>query len=86
MGKSGESNFEDGTLPYLAITSIRFGLKIVNSIGMEKISRHTFNLAKYFVQQLKAMKYENGKPVSEIILINNLKEESNNNSNKNVVT
>ena len=63
MAKSGESNFEDGTIPFLSISSIRFGLEIVNSLGMDRISRHTFHLAKYFMQILKLMKYENGNPV-----------------------
>ena len=65
VAKSGDSNFEDGTIPFLSITSIRFGLEIVNSLGMERISRHTFQLARYFIQSLKLMKYENGNPVSQ---------------------
>ena len=65
MAKSGESNFEDGTIPFLSISSIRFGLEIVNSLGMERISQHTFHLARYFMQILKLIKYDNGNPVSQ---------------------
>ena len=66
VGKSGESNFEDGTIPFLSILSLGFGFEVINRIGMSRISEHTFHLAKYFYQSLKNLKYPNGNPVVQV--------------------
>ena len=66
MGKSGESNFEDGTVPFLSIISIKFGFEVINGLGIDRISEHTFQLAKYFRKSLENLKYSNGRSVAKI--------------------
>jgi molybdenum cofactor sulfurtransferase len=68
VGKPGEANFEDGTIPFLSIASLRFGFEAVNRIGMRRIAEHTFRLAKYFYVRLENLKYPagNGNPVARI--------------------
>ncbi len=66
VGKSGESNFEDGTVSFLSITSLKFGFEVINGLGIDRISQHTFQLANYFQQSLRNLKYSNGRAIAEI--------------------
>ena len=54
--------FEDGTLDFLGISAIQFGLQSINEIpgGIKGISQHTFNLARYAFYQLSSLKHFNG--------------------------
>ncbi|XP_076456194.1 molybdenum cofactor sulfurase-like [Babylonia areolata] len=60
--------FEDGTLPYLDIISLRHGFDTLESLagGMDKVSSHTFLIAQYFAQQLTALRHSNGRPLAEV--------------------
>lgn len=57
--------FEDGTLPFLSIVSLRHGFATWKRLGLRTvdISRHTFALAQYVFQRLVTLHHENGKPV-----------------------
>ena len=53
--------FEDGTINYLAILSLRHGFDQINLKipgGMKSISEHTFNLAKYLNSNLMKVRYD----------------------------
>ena len=52
--------FEDGTINYLAIISLRHGFDQITKIpgGMKSISEHTFNLAKYLNLNLMKLRYD----------------------------
>ena len=52
--------FEDGTINYLAILSLRHGFDQINKIpgGMNSISEHTFDLGKYLNSNLIKLRYD----------------------------
>lgn len=55
--------FEDGTIPFLSIISLKHGFDILSYITMEKISKHVFLLAKFLYKSLLMLHHSNGKPV-----------------------
>ncbi|CAK8575226.1 unnamed protein product [Lathyrus sativus] len=59
-----EELFEDGTVSFLSIASIRHGFKILNSLTVSAISRHTTSLALYTRKTLLALRHGNGSRVS----------------------
>lgn len=64
--QSLHERFEDGTLPFLSIISVRHGFKTLQrlSLTMNAISEHTFNLAKYVHHNLLTMHHFNNQPVA----------------------
>ncbi|XP_022149605.1 molybdenum cofactor sulfurase isoform X2 [Momordica charantia] len=58
-----EELFEDGTIPFLSIASLSHGFKVLNSLTVPAISRHTSSLATYLRNILVALKHENGTSV-----------------------
>lgn len=63
---SGHEKFEDGTLNYMSIPCVTFGLDYISNIGMAKINERVTTLIKYLYNQLISLKHENGKPVIKI--------------------
>ncbi|XP_030474904.1 molybdenum cofactor sulfurase [Syzygium oleosum] len=55
-----EESLENGTLSFLSISSIRHGFKVLNSLSMEAISRHTESLSAYLRKTLSNLRHENG--------------------------
>ncbi|XP_076928561.1 molybdenum cofactor sulfurase-like isoform X2 [Bidens hawaiensis] len=68
-----EESFEDGTLSFLNIASIRHGFNILNTLTMVSISRHTSTLARYTRNMLLALKHANGQDVCKIYGLEYLK-------------
>ncbi|XP_064594606.1 molybdenum cofactor sulfurase-like [Liolophura sinensis] len=60
--------FEDGTVSFLDIISLRHGFDALNKIGggMVAISNHTFSVARYFYHELKNLHHGNGNPLAVI--------------------
>ncbi|KAJ9672955.1 hypothetical protein PVL29_026284 [Vitis rotundifolia] len=58
-----EELFEDGTASFLSIASIRHGFKLLNTITISAISRHTSLLSTYVRKQLLALRHDNGSGV-----------------------
>ncbi|XP_022634624.1 molybdenum cofactor sulfurase isoform X3 [Vigna radiata var. radiata] len=58
-----EEMFEDGTVSFLSIVSIRHGFKILSSLTVSAISRHVASLAFYTRKMLLAMRHGNGSSV-----------------------
>lgn len=58
--------FEDGTLPFLSILSLRHGFDTIKrlNLDMDLISKHTFSIAKYVFYNLAILHHSNGKPVA----------------------
>ncbi|XP_044761496.1 molybdenum cofactor sulfurase 3 [Coccinella septempunctata] len=58
--------YEDGTLPYLSIYSLNEGFNtfIRLKLTIQSISKHVFNLAKYFYTNLITLHHANGKPAA----------------------
>ncbi|XP_027064091.1 molybdenum cofactor sulfurase isoform X1 [Coffea arabica] len=68
-----EEIFEDGTISYLSIASILHGFRILNTLTMSAISRHTTSLATFVRKTLSAMKHENGTHVCTLYGANSSK-------------
>lgn len=62
----GSERYEDGTLNYNMIPSVKFGLDYINSIGYERISKRIKTLIQYLYQGLSELKHENGSPLVKI--------------------
>ncbi|XP_029145582.1 molybdenum cofactor sulfurase isoform X2 [Arachis hypogaea] len=58
-----EELFEDGTVSFLSIASVRHGFKILRSLTASAISRHTKSLALYTRKMLLALRHCNGSNV-----------------------
>lgn len=58
--------FEDGTLPYLSIISIRHGFNTIARLAgsMDQIRQHTFSLARRAHHALKSLCHYNNNPVA----------------------
>ncbi|XP_008456317.2 molybdenum cofactor sulfurase isoform X3 [Cucumis melo] len=61
-----EELFEDGTIPFLSIASLCHGFKVLNSLTIPAISRHTSSLATYLRDILVALRHPNGTSVCTI--------------------
>ncbi|KAK8803347.1 hypothetical protein WA158_001041 [Blastocystis sp. Blastoise] len=60
------SRFEDGTVNFLGITSVKHMLKSIEEIGIDNIQRHVYSLTRYLYLSLASLKHSNGNPVVEI--------------------
>lgn len=59
--------YEDGTLPFLQITAIKYGLDFLKKVvGMKNLQDHVWVLTKHAVRRLKQIKHTNGKPIVSI--------------------
>ncbi|KAI8767171.1 molybdenum cofactor sulfurase, partial [Biomphalaria glabrata] len=66
--KSLPERFEDGTLPFLNIISLKHGLDTVQKLagGMLNLSKHVLAVTQYFYHNLKSLKHGNGHPLAVI--------------------
>ncbi|KAG7190809.1 hypothetical protein KM043_006879 [Ampulex compressa] len=58
--------FEDGTLPFLSIISLRCGFDILSNITMKNITNHVFALARILHHTLLTLHHSNGEPVVKL--------------------
>lgn len=66
--------FEDGSLPFLSIISLLSGYQTIDrlipsnssNLSIQRISRHCYNLAKYFYDNLKQLQHSNGNNVVKL--------------------
>lgn len=58
--------FENGTVDYLSIPAVKFGLDFLNQIGMDRINERITSLSNYLYNQLRIIKHSTGKPVVQI--------------------
>ncbi|XP_011645423.1 molybdenum cofactor sulfurase 1 [Pogonomyrmex barbatus] len=58
--------FEDGTIPFLSIASLKYGFEILSKLTMDQISKHVFSLAKALHYSLLTLHHCNGKPVVKL--------------------
>lgn len=62
----GHEKFENGTPNFTGVPAICYGLRFLNSIGMERISQRITSLANYFIERLLACEHENKHPLVKI--------------------
>ncbi|EFN88009.1 molybdenum cofactor sulfurase 1 [Harpegnathos saltator] len=58
--------FEDGTVPFLSIASLRYGFDVLSKLTMDKISQHVFSLARILYRSLLILHHCNGKSVAKL--------------------
>ncbi|XP_011301332.1 molybdenum cofactor sulfurase 3 [Fopius arisanus] len=58
--------FEDGTVPFLSIISLQYGLDIFSRIPLTRISTHVFHLAQYLHHSLVTLHHRNSKRLAII--------------------
>jgi len=63
---SDESAFEDGTLNFLSIPDVVFGIDWLENIGVHLISRRVMCLTDWFLDRLMALRHSNGKSMIRI--------------------
>ena len=59
----GPAGFEDGTVNYLSLPAVEFGLKYIESIGIDLIHTRVACLTGWLIDQLIALRHSNGAPV-----------------------
>jgi selenocysteine lyase/cysteine desulfurase len=62
----GESAFEDGTLNFLGIPDVEFGLSWLDSIGIDVIACRVDCLTGWLLDRLGAMRHSNGAPMTRV--------------------
>jgi selenocysteine lyase/cysteine desulfurase len=58
--------FEDGTLNYLGIPALTIGFNFINRIGMDVINRRVSLLTAWLLEQMMALKHQNGEPLVHV--------------------
>jgi selenocysteine lyase/cysteine desulfurase len=61
-----ESAFEDGTLNFLAIPDVEFGLSWIDDVGVEIIGRRVRALSGWLLEQLGSLRHANGAPMTRV--------------------
>ncbi|MEE8366847.1 MAG: aminotransferase class V-fold PLP-dependent enzyme [Thermoanaerobaculia bacterium] len=59
----GSAAFEDGTVDYANIPAVHFGLKFIESIGLDQIHRRVRSLTGWLITNLLALRHTNGRPL-----------------------
>jgi molybdenum cofactor sulfurtransferase len=63
---SGHALFEDGTVNYLGIPAIQIGLRHIERIGIDTISRRVEGLGAWLLEGLQRLRHSDGSPASRI--------------------
>ena len=71
VDKNSAAGLEHGTGHYQGILALKYGFEIMAKFGgMAKISKRTFELAKYLYEELASMIYESGAKVVQLYATN----------------
>lgn len=63
---AGPAGFEDGTVNYLSLPAVQFGLKYIESIGIDLIHTRVMCLTSWLIDQLVGLRHSNGNPVVQL--------------------
>jgi selenocysteine lyase/cysteine desulfurase len=61
-----EARFEDGTVSFLQIPDLEYGLAWVNGIGIDRIHQRVTCLTGWLLDRLAALRHGNGEPMARI--------------------
>jgi selenocysteine lyase/cysteine desulfurase len=64
--RSRHEGFEDGTPDFLSITSLDAGFDLLEEVGMPRLTAHVYGLACDFIDDLCALRHNNGTPLVRI--------------------
>ncbi len=62
----GEAGFEDGTVNYLNIPAVQFGLEHLASVGIDAIHDRVMALTGWLIDSLAALRHSSGRPLVSI--------------------
>ncbi len=60
---ANEARFEDGTINYLSIPAVKFGLDHLHNVGLDSIGERVRCLTDWLIQQLLELRHSNGLPM-----------------------
>ncbi|MCC6185832.1 MAG: aminotransferase class V-fold PLP-dependent enzyme [Chitinophagaceae bacterium] len=63
---NNHERFENGTVDYLGIPAITFGLEFIKGIGIDRISKRVKALSDYFRVEIEKLQHTNGLPLLKI--------------------
>ena len=61
-----EAAFEEGTVNYLSLPAVEFGLRFIESIGIDAIHDHVICLTRWMLEQLIHMHHDSGLPLIKL--------------------
>ncbi|WBB68624.1 aminotransferase class V-fold PLP-dependent enzyme [Micromonospora sp. WMMD812] len=61
-----ESGFEDGTLNFLSIPDVEFGVRWLDSIGVDLVHTRVGLLTGWLLERLTALRHRNGNPLVQV--------------------
>ena len=59
--------FEDGTLPFLSVTQLKYGFHALRSLGMRSVADHVQCCARATAERLTALRHSNGQVVCRLL-------------------
>ena len=62
-----EAAFEDGTVNYLNIPAVQFGLEFMESVGLDCIRTRVRSLMGWLLTELQALRHPNGQPLIHLL-------------------
>lgn len=69
-----EAGFEDGTVSFLQIPDLEFGLSWIGGIGIDRIHQRVISLTGWLIERLAALRHGNGEPMARIYGPRNVQE------------
>jgi selenocysteine lyase/cysteine desulfurase len=64
--RARHEGFEDGTPDFLSIAALDAGFDLLDEVGMPRLTAHVSQLAREFVDDLRALRHGNGTPLVRI--------------------
>jgi selenocysteine lyase/cysteine desulfurase len=61
------AGFEDGTVDYLNIPAVAFGLRFLDEAGLEAIHRRVMCLTQWLLDELTRLRHRNGRPLVQML-------------------
>lgn len=58
--------FEDGTINYLNIPAVQYGLEFINSVGIETINKRVSILTDYVLREFSLLRHSNGRNLIQV--------------------
>jgi selenocysteine lyase/cysteine desulfurase len=62
----GPAGFEDGTVNYLSIPAVEFGLRHIEEVGLDLIHTRVMCLTGWLIDRLTGLRHRNGQPLVQL--------------------
>jgi molybdenum cofactor sulfurtransferase len=64
--QTGHAQFEDGTVDYLGIPAVEIGVRHIERIGIDTISRRIEDLGTWLLESLQQLRHSDGSPATRL--------------------